>query len=336
MLAIVRGQFAHEIQKLRDHITFNESLISSLPSGPLLSYAKSQEGKFFEYRSMIVTLYGVVESSVEKMIHAYLEDLRSEIFMYQAYSPEFQNQHFRRTVSLLNTIIGEKHIQKFGHLNKEDLLKNLNSCLVDNNDYVINKDVFTVNTGNLTHSKIKEYFTGLDIEVEKKLYSLMAGKQHHSPMIFSKLDDLISRRNEIAHSLDGDILNNSEIEPFIDFIETYLSNLFLILERNLNNILLRFRVEKYSEFLQIEKLYGTKIIWIKNSILSSIISGHKFYIKRDNRIIDTKCVEIRTPDQVNFTIKLDTHVQDDDEIYFYHEAEYIKDWYVYNNHQTIY
>ena len=73
------NNFTSEINNLRNHIIYMENVKSSLNNtDPLYNYVSSLEKRRFDYKSLIISLYGIIEYFSEKFLITYLEKI-SEI-----------------------------------------------------------------------------------------------------------------------------------------------------------------------------------------------------------------------------------------------------------------
>jgi hypothetical protein len=224
--------------------------------------------KTFEYKSIIVSLYGVLEKHINIWIHEHIESLPSFYPKYEQFSEEFQKQHFDLSIRLISKISENKY-SKYEHLKKEEVLTSLNSCII-NNDFKLNADAFLPFSGNLKHSKIVDAFKPLGINLESKLnkntefsnfLKLKYGTENSIPKrnFYLNIDDLVSRRNDIAHGVEIDsILNVVEFEDYMEFLEHYGKAIFeIIIEKEIMH-------ESLYLYKKIEKIKG---VFKKGSIL---------------------------------------------------------------------
>ncbi len=242
--------------------------------------------KIFEYKVIIIFIYGVLERFVSIWIGEYLYKV-SKIVPYDELS--FKENHFEFSNRLISMIL-EKRWDKYEHLKKEEILEKLNDCLKNPKNYELNTDAFTIQAGNLRHKKICEIFNRLHINLDEYL-----GKDEHftnaiglfekgiasmEPSIFyAKIDDLVRRRNEIAHGIDvDDILDKSSIEDVIIFMRSYCKALFRAL--NVNYIEQETKY-LYQEIKVVHQVWDRKILGFQ--IDNYLIKKGDFLIVKDNK-----------------------------------------------------
>jgi len=258
-------EFKQELSQLKEyikHIQKVDSLASiEVPSKSVFQDFKTHflsfknDKKLFEYKAIIISLYGLLEKYIELWVKDYLSSL-SSLISYNNLDKKFQKNHFKLSMKLINIIIeGQK--AKYSHLSKEVVLKNLNACIENPQSYKFNLDAFTMQTGNLKHSRVNEIFSMLNISIGKELLKneeltnlIGVGlEQVHNTeddVLFAKINELVERRNEIAHGAEiDDLLNQSALEPYINFLEKYCIAIFLVLkEKDIQN----HTLEKFQEY----------------------------------------------------------------------------------------
>lgn len=213
--------------------------------------------RIFEYKSITISLYGILEKYIVVWIKDFIEYLPKIINNYNDLPDNFRNRHFDLSVDLIRYII-EKKNTKYDLLNKEDILKKLHLCIEDHSPFQLNSEAFFPRSGNLKYSKISEAFKSLDINLTASLKII--GKRPEGFLfdiinldsrgddLFGLIDDLVERRNCIAHGDDiDDIINIIEFNKYIDFLEEYGKALYQVLVEKL------FEIEANCLFEEVEK-----------------------------------------------------------------------------------
>ena len=176
----------------------------------------STEKKIFEYKSIIISLYGILENTISKWIEEHIQNISYIVKDYNKLDENFKDNHFNMSIKLISLIIEKKH-SKFENINKNDILTNLNSVIQTSDNFELNSEAYIPLSGNLKHVKVVEAFKPLDIDLkilEKTTY----------------IDDLVVRRNSIAHGVEIDnLLGISEFEDFILALEQYMTTIFNII-----------------------------------------------------------------------------------------------------------
>lgn len=312
----------NDMLELRNHISFIEHLkVDILTTSKNYEYSNSSSKRKFEYNSIIVSLYGLVENYIEKFCFEYVEIIEKIIPLYNYLETKFTDNHFNLSIQLLNKVIENKHL-KFSNINKENVINNLNNCIVNKANYKLNKEAFTINTGNFKHSKICETVGSLNIKVDEKLRRF-DGFNTNTENAFNKIDDLVQRRNEIAHGNVQDILDTTEVIPFVDFIEKYLISIGLIMKEEtilLDNI---YKKDNHSTLINDIKIFKGNIIGIVNGAELKLKNGDEILIeKADNSIISSNIIEMRDYDDRSVTLKLNKNFRDTYKFYKYERASH--------------
>lgn len=325
-MEFVFTEFKREIEQIRSHITFNENLKNDIkPESLNFQYSNSSSRKKYDYNSVIVSLYGILESYIEKIITSYLHSLEREIFTYNNLNNIIIESHFRQSISLINKI-SEGRYQKYNHIKKENVLDNLNNCIIGNKPYKINKEAFIINTGNLKHNKIAEILKNFDIKLNDEIKK-QDGFNLESENLFNKLDELVDRRNEISHGAISIIMDNSEISPMVDFLENYFTAIKnLLFERKKNEVNL-FKKANFSIALENTKIFDGNILGIFKGMGFGINPNSIIFIeKSENVIVLSSIQELKEfPESKDITIKLDKRLKEDYKYYIFDENSYMKE-----------
>ncbi|MBS9388302.1 MAG: hypothetical protein HEQ33_05105 [Dolichospermum sp. WA123] len=244
----------------------------------LLNTLKEHDRRFridrriFEYKASIISLYGVLEKYIEIWIKEYLESLCRIVPEYNQIDEKIRDNHFELSLKLINTIT-TRESAKYQHLTKEKVLKNLNECIVNPTKYQINADAFVLLSGNLKHNKIVELFNKLSLDLNDELLKneelnneigLTREKISRTAkdILYNKINDLVERRNEIAHGSEKLIeeyrlLDIYELEAYIQFLEKYCQAVFQTLFEQL------IKNESIHSFQKIEnviQIFGSKVL----------------------------------------------------------------------------
>ncbi|MFN7415524.1 MAG: MAE_28990/MAE_18760 family HEPN-like nuclease [Dolichospermum sp.] len=225
--------------------------------------------RIFEYKASIISLYGLLEKYVELWIKEYLDSLSNVVPEYNKIDQKIRDNHFELSLKLINTITS-RETAKYQHLTKEEVLKKLNDCIVNPTKYQINTDAFVLLSGNLKHNKIVELFNKLNLDLNDELLKNEELKNEiglnqntisriEKDILYNKINDLVERRNQIAHGSEevDDILSISELEPYIQFLDKYCQAIFQTLFEEL------IKQESIHIFEKIENVintYGNKVL----------------------------------------------------------------------------
>jgi len=232
------------------------------------------EKRLFEYKAIIISLYGILEKYISIWIKEYIDSLSNLIINYNNLPTELKESHFKLSIKLISTINENRYV-KYNHLTKEDVLIKLSSCINQPLEYILNTDAFLPISGNLKHSKIVEAFEPLDIKLNKRLMEVDSFSAYlktkygegiasrKAEYLYKTIDDLVMLRNEIAH---GSFIDNiiSNFDEYIDFLKYYGQAIFEILIQK------KIEYESIHLYQRIQKIVN--IFKDKESGLQSILA----------------------------------------------------------------
>ncbi|NTW19843.1 MAG: hypothetical protein HGA42_09650, partial [Nostocales cyanobacterium W4_Combined_metabat2_030] len=225
--------------------------------------------RIFEYKASIISLYGLLEKYVELWIKEYLDSLSNVVPEYNKIDQKIRDNHFELSLKLINTIT-TRETAKYQHLTKEEVLKKLNDCIVNPTKYQINTDAFVLLSGNLKHNKIVELFNKLNLDLNDELLKNEELKNEiglnqntisriEKDILYNKINDLVERRNQIAHGSEevDDILSISELEPYIQFLEKYCQAIFQTL---FEQVIKNESIHTFQKVENVIKIFGNKVL----------------------------------------------------------------------------
>lgn len=225
--------------------------------------------RIFEYKASIISLYGLLEKYVELWIKEYLDSLSNVVPEYNKIDQKIRDNHFELSLKLINTITS-RETAKYQHFTKEEVLKKLNDCIVNPTKYQINTDAFVLLSGNLKHNKIVELFNKLNLDLNEELLKNEELKSEiglnqntisriEKDILYNKINDLVERRNQIAHGSEevDDILSISELEPYIQFLEKYCQAIFQTL---FEQVIKNESIHTFQKVENVIKIFGNKVL----------------------------------------------------------------------------
>lgn len=297
--------FEKDIIELRQHINYIKSISLQVPHGSDVQiYINSLPNRQFNYKSLVISLYGIVESYAEKFITKYLEELSILIKEYSNLKKTIQNKNVYNTANLALKVIEQKLI-KYNHLKEEDLISNLHSCIINSPTYLINYDAFTMLTGNMTHLRMSDLFKQVGIDLNEKFanytdFNLSSENQ------FKKLDELVEMRNEVAHGSVSSFLDPSQIEEYVDFIERYFKNLLIVLKVDIKQEKLKYWKNNYAVKINNTSVFNGNIVGFENA-QNLIVSTASLIIieKLDKSCQVANVLNIHEFDNGSITLKLE-------------------------------
>jgi len=285
--------FKKDIHNIREYIE-HINLINNLAQENRRSNKKSLkkfiehlssfhiEKKIFEYKSIIISLYGILENTISKWIEEHIQNVSYLVKDYNKLDENFKNNHFNMSIKLISLIIEKKH-SKFENINKNDILTKLNSVIQTSDNFELNSEAYIPLSGNLKHVKVVEAFKPLDIDLnilEKTTY----------------IDDLVVRRNSIAHGVEIDnLLGISEFEDFILALEQYMTTIFNIICEKENEYC--FKHNKFIPIDEPEEFYQNNTVCIINIKDVELKVGDMLLIEKNNKFSKVTIIDIQENDK---------------------------------------
>lgn len=181
---------------------------------------------------------------------------------YSNLKQTIQDKNIYNTASLALKVIEQKMI-KYSHLKEVDLISNLHSCIINSSTYLINYDAFTMLTGNMTHSRMSDLFKQVGVDLNGK-FAKYTDFNLSSENQFKKLDELVEMRNEVAHGSISSLLDPTQIEEYIAFIERYFRNLYSILKIDIEQEKLNYWKNNHSVKIDNPIVFDGNIVGFDN------------------------------------------------------------------------
>jgi hypothetical protein len=292
--------------------------------------------KIFEYKAVIISLYGLLEKSIEFWVQDYLDALSVIIPSYQDLNNRIIENHFDLSLKLINIITTQQR-DKFQHITKEDVLKKLNFCIENKENYKLNTEGFIISSGNLRHSKIAELFNLIDVNVNNglkrsdslnELIKRELGVENindlKTDILYRKVNNIVDRRNEIAHGAERieNILKNSEFTDYINFLSAYCQAIYNTLYEEMVSY---ESIHKFKRFSHIKGLWNNNILGIEIEKYKIKVGDMLIIKTADNRFIKSPILsiqinnvpldEVSSVEKMDIAIKVDAHLLENQEFY---------------------
>jgi hypothetical protein len=282
--------------------------------------------KQFNYNSIIVSLYGLVERYIEDLLRSYIKFLGKIFPSYKALPDQIVNNHINGSFELLKKAEQNRYR---GTYTKEDIIANLHLCVNDPDNFKLNVDAFTQHTANFRRGVINDLFTtaglpnvcklvlnhinfnsflqeqGLDKLQSKINGTSFSNKKEDQQKSFEEkafffLNDLAERRNEVAHGVPSELLEHQLLLEYIKFFNIFGETLYKVIIHHLLQHEVEhcgFKIGRPSDVLK----NGTVIIInIKDA---SIKTGDYIAGKNANEFILGDILELQVNDQSVSEIK---------------------------------
>lgn len=289
----------------------------------------------YDYSLIIVTLYGVFESYVEKIVCAYLLALNKQIKMYNQLPGAICRSHTALSTKLLSV-----NSSKFGQIKEGEVIANLNSCLNQtDDDYKLNIDAFRQHSSNFRTDSLREFFKMIGIgNVENRIAqdpSLNAfiqatmgeegeGGTYPTTKYFEKIEDLVERRNVVAHGSEADDLLSLDIlDEYAQYVKLMIDAIYNVLFDEYCSLLVEKSIAK--KLGKAIKVYNNQVICINSannlikindiiigkSVVGKIHWGHIQSLQIDGNDVQ----EVPVEESKDIGIAVSFHAKDNYEYY---------------------
>lgn len=243
--------FIGQLDKLLNHLHILEgldsvsdeilasNLVDDIKNHAVSILRKDTDEKIFDYNANIISLYGYWEQYIEAVIKEYLAELKRLNSGNDAKNETIRFRYRNSIIDLFHKITGNS--PKFRHLTNETLV---NAMYVGfsqkQNNYI--PEAFFQSGGNYNYAETSDClrrlgFSSIDNELkfypDLKRYFTSQGftedtlKNASADTLYSKLNNLVIYRNEIAHGgSDGsNLLSLEVIMDYIAFMKSFASSI---------------------------------------------------------------------------------------------------------------
>lgn len=251
-------RLTYDLNQLRQYITFNSKVNSLIGKSPVvgefeipeladlrLMSEEFRKKKVFEYNSYIISLYGFFERFIENLLENYLENLLRLTSNFQNLPQEIRNNY----ISTHSEFLKLTSYPKYSHINEKDVIFVMNSALNEQRPKIF-IPAYIHHTANFRHASINEYFLKVGVgNVNGNIknyeplqswlrYSFSDYEHLKNEILFSIIDELALKRNEVAHGAElTSLISNEMILDYVAFIEIYCKSLYELLLNDYNKLL---------------------------------------------------------------------------------------------------
>lgn len=248
---------------------------------------KNADEKIFDYNSNVISLYGYWEKYVESLIKEYLNALRKLNTGNDNRNKRISSKYQKSLIPLFGKVVRKSY--KYRNLTERNIVEALyKGCFQGLNDYI--PEAFMQSGGNYNYNEtadclkrlgfsdistflcrynpLKNYFTGKGM-TEAAIYSTEPN------VLYSKLNDVVLFRNEIAHGSTGvNTIDASEMLEYVEFLEVLANALYLYVN---DDILEEVWTKKKSSEIEVRQYFDkVKVAELRKGV---------FYIDRNNPIL---------------------------------------------------
>lgn len=179
-------------------------------------------GRTYDYACAVILLYGSLERFIEGLVAEYLEDLSARCAQFGDLPKKLQTVHFELTLKHLSRTRDSRYS---GTVKAPELAKSLSDCLNARTPCTLVAESLIYHSANFRSAVVDDYLgrVGIDAPCERalKLSELndfqdqvrrAGGDPDQRPTsTWDLIDDLVERRNQIAHGDTRDALAPSKL-----------------------------------------------------------------------------------------------------------------------------
>ena len=285
--------------QLRDDVLSHQD-IATMINDKMVVFFHSTVSRKYNYNMTIIRLYGILESYLEECIVTYLKKLSKIVIEYKRLPQQIQDNHLSLSADLLKYI--EKGYDKYSDISKEDVILRLGDCINNKANYKLNTAAFIHHNSNFRHEMIRELYAHVGIDnitlriakhrFMKEYFINIEGEdeakydQHTIEGYYSKLEELVRRRNMIAHGNEADDLLSSDI--ILDYT-AYIRAIILSINDIVDRELKRFyhEVTRQKELGAVVDVFGNHIIGVKSNHVEFCVGSKIWAVDGNGKFVDS-------------------------------------------------
>ncbi|WP_351189880.1 MAE_28990/MAE_18760 family HEPN-like nuclease [Shewanella sp. TB4-MNA-CIBAN-0142] len=256
----LKDDFFKELVKTCDSANPLHQMIRDHLSGVVRPSGTASKG--FTYANSIISLYGYLESYLEKLADDFISSINEARIPISALPEAVKCRHLELSMQFLKKVSWNKKQDEVEKRECEkQVVANLHSFFQEADDYTLNSKAFTVHTANFRYELIQSYFAqlgedriadrtlGISVVPEKLAVRLgqdvSEDKEVLKSWLESELSELAQLRNEIAHgSFEGSIESIDLIIERAEFLKHFGVALGSILYRSFEEVVFHGKKRK--------------------------------------------------------------------------------------------
>lgn len=217
-----------------------ESKPQDEPSTPSEEWAQEvasfTTGRTYDYVCAIILLYGLFERFIEDLAEEYLDALIFRLKNFSALPEKIRQSHFKLITAQLQRTQDSRYN---GKSDATRLAKSLSACLQDQTPIDFICEPFLYHTSNFRMRVVDEFLGQIGIaNASQRAARTQAFEDYNNAQenkkvipaerpeaVWELINDLVERRNQVAHGDMSAALAPSELYPYCDFIEAYCQSL---------------------------------------------------------------------------------------------------------------
>lgn len=229
-------EFKKQIEKIKTHLAVldkcDQIIKKQDDEDAIFIKSHINQEKEFRYRSNIISLYGAFEHFIESIITEYIKSIQEYTASFKEWNGKITNNYFE----LWKKLHSKLSYPKYNFITEKSMVENIYEVIRNNKSELI-PECFLQNGGNYKSSIICDMFNKIGIENINDLvikyeplqsYLIEQYQDYQGLALIKKelylqnLNELVERRNEIAHGSSSDnIIDNELFKSILNFIDSY-------------------------------------------------------------------------------------------------------------------
>ncbi|MBU2877719.1 MAE_28990/MAE_18760 family HEPN-like nuclease [Aliiglaciecola lipolytica] len=195
-----------------------------------------QEWKIYDHSACFNSLYNLYETFVHKLIASVLMD-------YQSHTPYSELPEILRDRHSIGTgeILQKISQNKYNHINKADLHKELYLCSLEGQQYSITPETICAHDNNIRTDVLSDLFNRVGyhqianyLENCNRIRAVVEYSEHATCQ--KLLKEFVDRRNDCSHGEVDEILSTNQLLFFCNFVRTLCFSIGDFAKSNLLNV----------------------------------------------------------------------------------------------------
>lgn len=222
------------VKQLLDSATNNN--VQTLSEEWASDTASFTAGRTYDYVCSIVLLYGLLERFIEDVAEEYLNALTGRIKIHSELPQKLQTSHFELTIAQLQRTRDSRYNGKHDAVR---LAESFSACVSGKSPIDFINEPLLFHTSNFRVPVVDEFLNRIGIpQASRRAVETLDFAQFNNAQpekrtappdcpesVWDLVNDLVERRNQVAHGDISAVLAPSALHPYCDLIEAYCSAL---------------------------------------------------------------------------------------------------------------
>jgi hypothetical protein len=251
-LVLFLGNADRETELVKGLLTNDRSQSLTMTEKELLAEISeaATDKKRYVYAIAIVGLYGLLERLVDDILEKYVVIISALVDRYDDLPETIRKNHITLSIDLMKAVSEERHRSD---LTAPQIIGNLHSCLSGADSFRLNGQAFVLHRGNIRLARVREFLGKLGIDASLRRILVMPtlekffadGDQARitrdvpdadSELLLAPIDELVERRNLVAHGIIDDIETVDLLKDRCRFVCAFAHSLLELLQQEVLRI----------------------------------------------------------------------------------------------------